>query len=80
MKNNCNNPFVSIPLDDPSILNVTTDCNNRCYAMVSVPWQTPGKMYSACEGLNQGTIFADLDQPYVCPICNPKKREGCDCE
>ena len=47
--------------------------------MVSVPWQTPGKLYSACEGLHRGTIFVDLDQPYVCLTDCMKKKEVCDC-
>ena len=48
-------------------------------AMVSIPWQTPGKLYSACEGLHRGTIFVDLDQPYVCLTDCMKKKEECDC-
>lgn len=79
MKNLCSSPFVTLPLDDPSIFNATSTTENRSYAMVSVPWQMPGKMYSACEGLEQGTIFADLDQPYVCAVCNKDKKEACDC-
>ncbi len=80
MNNICNSPFTTLPLDDPSIVNISNDVENRCYAMVSVPWQTPGKLYSACEGLHQGTIFHDLDQPYICTIAKNIKKEGCDCE
>ncbi|MBS5841928.1 MAG: spore coat associated protein CotJA [Clostridiales bacterium] len=70
---------MTVPLDDPSILKTTSNTDNRAYATISVPWQVPGKMYSACEGLSQGTIFADLDQPYVCTIRKKVTKEGCDC-
>ena len=79
MKELCSSPFVTVPLDDPSIFSNNAHVDNKSYAMVSVPWQTPGKLYSACEGLSRGTIFADLDQPYVCAICNNKANEVCDC-
>ena len=79
MKDLCTSPFVTVPLDDPSIFNATSTVENRSYAMVSVPWQMPGKMYSACEGLSQGTVFADLNQPYVCTVCKKEKKEDCDC-
>ena len=62
MNDLCTSPFMTVPLDDPSILKTTSNTDNRAYATISVPWQVPGKMYSACEGLSQGTIFADLDQ------------------
>lgn len=80
MNKKCTSPFVTTPLDDPSIINISTEVNNKYYAMVSVPWQTPGKLYSACEGLHQGTIFADLDQPYICTLDNKHEKECCDCE
>lgn len=79
MKDLCSNPFVTVPLDDPSILKNVTHADNKSYAMVSVPWQTHGKLYSACEGLHRGTIFVDLDQPYVCLTDCMKKKEECDC-
>lgn len=79
MKDVCSSPFVTVPLDDPSIFSNNVHAENKSYAMVSVPWQTPvGKLYSACEGLSRGTIFADLDQPYVCTI-SKKVKEVCDC-
>ena len=79
MNDLCTSPFMPVPLDDPSILKTTSNTDNRAYATISVPWQVPGKMYSACEGLSQGTIFADLDQPYVCTIRKKVTKEGCDC-
>lgn len=78
MKDLCTSPFVTVPLDDPSIFNATSTAENKAYAMVTVPWQTPGRLYSACEGLMQGTIFADLNQPYVCPVCSKNKKEACE--
>lgn len=79
MNDLCTSPFMTVPLDDPSILKATSNTDNRAYATISVPWQIPGKMYSACEGLSQGTIFVDLDQPYVCTIRKKETKEGCDC-
>ena len=79
MNDLCTSPFMTVPLDDPSILKTTSNTDNRAYATISVPWQVPGKMYSACEGLSQGTIFAFLDQPYVCTIRKKVTKEGCDC-
>ena len=79
MNDLCTSPFMTVPLDDPSILKTTSNTDNRAYATISVPWQVPGKMYSACEGLSQGTIFADMDQPYVCKIRKKVTKEGCDC-
>ena len=80
MKDLCSSPFVTVPLDDPSILKNYAQAENKSYAMVSVPYQSPvGKLYSACEGLSRGTVFADLDQPYVCAVPNYKAKEVCDC-
>ena len=79
MNDLCTSPFVTTPLDDLSILKASSDSENRVYATITVPWQVPGKLYSACEGLSQGTIFADLNQPYVCTIRKKVTKEGCDC-
>lgn len=80
MKDLYSSPFVTVPLDDPSILSNNAYIENKSYAMASVPYQAPvGSLYSACDGLLKGTIFADLDQPYVCAICPDKVKEVCDC-
>lgn len=79
MNDLCTSSFLTVPLNDPSIINATTDTDDRMYATVSVPWQVPGKMYSACEGLAQGTIFPVLDQPYVCTVRKNVTKEGCNC-
>lgn len=33
-------------------------------AMAYVPWQKWQNIYEPCKGLNQGTIFQDLDKPF----------------
>lgn len=35
-------------------------------AMAYVPWQTWENIYEADMGLKQGTIFKELDKPFVC--------------
>ncbi len=79
MNDLCNSPFVTKPLDDPSTFKSNCENENRAYATLSVPWQTPGKLYSACEGLRSGTVFANLDQPYACGKCAKPVKEACDC-
>lgn len=38
-------------------------------AMAYVPWQHWGDLYKPEEGLKQGTIFAELDKPFVGRSC-----------
>ena len=49
-------------------------------AQAWVPKQEKGsEMYSACEGLNRGTIYPILDKPYECKL--DKDWEGdCRCD
>ena len=68
MNDLCTSPFVTTPLDDPSIINASSDSENRVYATITVPWQVPGKLYSACEGLSQGTIFAAVSYTHLSVI------------
>lgn len=65
----CTSPFLTAPLSDCDMLDEIEDCNtHKILARVYVPWQEPGgKLYSMCEGLERGTIFPCLDQPYACP-------------
>ncbi len=34
-------------------------------AMAYVPWQPWGEIYDVCEGFQSGTIFEDLDKPFL---------------
>ena len=38
-------------------------------AMAYVPWQQWGQTYTPEQGLRQGTIFPDLDYPFVMGRC-----------
>ncbi|MDR0286685.1 MAG: spore coat associated protein CotJA [Clostridiales bacterium] len=46
------------------------------YAHAYVPWQKQGsKVYNPCKGLERGTIYVDLDQPYE---MRPYNMMSCD--
>lgn len=34
-------------------------------AMAYVPWQSWGSLYDVCEGLSAGTVFEELDKPFL---------------
>lgn len=34
-------------------------------AMAYVPWQTWGDIYDLCEGFQSGTVFKELDKPFL---------------
>lgn len=34
-------------------------------AMAYVPWQTWGEIFDLCDGFQTGTIFKDLDKPFL---------------
>ncbi len=73
---------MTTPLDDCSMREpVYANSNTAMLAAAYVPWQVPGKMYSICDGLERGTIYPELDQPYLCPhVCDKTPvKEGCNC-
>lgn len=37
--------------------------------MAYVPWQKWHDTYDLCRGLNAGTIFPELDKPFLCARC-----------
>ena len=37
--------------------------------MAYVPWQRWHDTYDLCKGLNAGTIFPELDKPFLCARC-----------
>lgn len=39
--------------------------DNRTVAMAYVPWQQFGRVYEPEKALQAGTIFADLDKPFL---------------
>lgn len=86
----CDTPFLNIPLSDAEIFAETEEVNSdERLAQACMPVQGPGgQMFSACEGLQRGTIFAALDKPYLCqcaitPILPGKSPDmsegGCNC-
>ena len=79
MSDLCTSSFLTVPLSDPSVLKNNSEIDDRAYATISVPWQMPGELYSACEGLSQGTIFPALNQPYVCTVRKNAAKEECSC-
>ena len=38
-------------------------------AMAYVPWQKWNETYELCRGLQAGTIFPELDKPFLCRRC-----------
>ncbi len=65
----CTSSFLTTPLNDCAMLDdMDADIQTEVLARAYVPWQMPGgRMYSMCEGLERGTIYPALDQPYTCP-------------
>lgn len=41
------------------------DCPDMPLAMAYVPWQKWREIYSAEMGFKRGTIFAELDKPFI---------------
>jgi hypothetical protein len=71
----CDTPFLNTPLSDCNIFSEDGFAPVKGIAQAWVPMQpSGGEMYSACEGLRQGTIFPILDKPYEC------KLEGWCCD
>lgn len=68
-ENSCDTPFLNTPLSDCNILSEDEKSPDICLAQAWVPMQSSGGiMYSACEGLQQGTIFPVLNKPYECKL------------
>ena len=45
------------------------ECKKQPAAMAYVPWQKWGDIYQLCQGLQAGTIFPELDKPFLCGRC-----------
>ncbi len=69
----------NIPLSELKTLKAkNTSSSDWRIAQAWVPKQGTGsELYSACEGLNRGTIYPILDKPYECKL--DKDERGCDC-
>ena len=46
------------------------ECDDMVLAMAYIPVQSFGDLYDVDEGFHQGTIFADLDKPFMGGGCN----------
>lgn len=42
---------------------------NMPIGMCYVPWQKWGRVYDACNALERGTLFPDLDKPFLGGYC-----------
>ncbi len=69
-----------IPLSELKKLKETNESSSDWrIAKAWVPKQGMGsEMYSACEGLNRGTIYPILDKPYECKL-DWESEGGCNC-
>lgn len=45
--------------------NYRSDFNRMPVAMAYVPWQRFGRLYELDKALQTGTIFAELDKPFL---------------
>ena len=77
-QNNCQNSMRynnhrPVPSPSPSC-SYRTDCrantrhpfpSDTPIAMAYVPWQKWENIYEPCKGLEHGTIFRDLDKPFM---------------
>ncbi|MBE7057389.1 MAG: spore coat associated protein CotJA [Ruminococcaceae bacterium] len=70
-----------IPLSELKKLKAKNESSSEWrIAQAWVPKQSVGsEMYSACEGLNRGTIYPVLDKPYECKL-DMKSEGGCHCD
>lgn len=70
----------NIPLSELKTLKANNESSSDWrLAQAWVPIQGEGsEMYSACEGLNRGTIYPVLDRPYECKLDIEPER-GCSC-
>ncbi|MBQ9964517.1 MAG: spore coat associated protein CotJA [Clostridia bacterium] len=41
------------------------DCADKALAMAYVPVQQWGNLYAVEEGFDRGTVFSDLDKPFL---------------
>lgn len=48
---------------------ITDDCSNFRVAMAYVPWQQWQQTYPLDRAIRQGTIFPDLDKPFLMGRC-----------
>ncbi len=55
------NPFSGNCSGMPSL----SSGHNFEIAMAYVPWQQPGTLYDADKGLSRGTLFPELDKPFL---------------
>ncbi|MDY5575978.1 MAG: spore coat associated protein CotJA [Lachnospiraceae bacterium] len=43
-----------------------SDCDDFVVAMAYVPWQEWGRLCNLDEGFQEGTIFKELQKPFLC--------------
>lgn len=60
-----NNNYNMYPIDS----NISPLPENPVVAMAYVPYQNPVTIYSANQGLEQGTLFPCLDKPFCGVKC-----------
>ena len=70
----CESEFMTTKLSDESMLHgEAVAVNNTILARIYTPAQIPGDLYSMCYALERGTVYPELDQPYLCKVdcCKP---------
>lgn len=68
MKKQCNTPTDYSLKNHCNMYSVDT-VNSNPLAMAYVPWQYWQQPVEPCEGLERGTIFAELDKPFLGGKC-----------
>ena len=70
----CESDLMLTKLSDESMLHgEAVAANNTVLARIYTPAQIPGELYSMCYALERGTVYPELDQPYLCKAncCKP---------
>lgn len=77
----CSQPQTRVTRSTPDLMPQKESCMGPCLdslplGMAYVPLQKFENLYSAEEGLHAGTIFKDLNYPFIVGICG----KGCGCK
>lgn len=64
--------YMTIPLDDPSMLELNASPYGEQLATIFVNRQSENSpMYSICDSLANGTVYPALFRPYESSCCKP---------
>lgn len=74
MNTNCDGSvrIMTLPAQDYEMnFDNRTNVEEAPLGMAYVPWQMWGSVYSLSQGLERGTIFPELDLPFMIGRCKP---------